>query len=184
MYARHMLTPIQNQFMNTLNIFVAVLVVLASVSDVRTRRIPNALTFSAAIAALMFHAVTGGWAGAGWSVAGWFVGALLFFPIFALRGMGAGDVKLLAAVGAWLGPAQAVLAALLASIAGGVIGLGVALHHRYLTTAFWNVWTLLTHWRVAGIQPLPDVTLEGARGPRLAYAVPIAIGTMVTLWLR
>jgi prepilin peptidase CpaA len=167
-----------------LQIFVTALVSAACVSDVRSRRIPNALTFSAAIAGLAFHAVTGGWTGAGWSLVGWFVGAALFFPVFALRGMGAGDVKLLAAVGAWLGPAQAVLAALLASIAGGVIGLGVALNHRYLTTAFRNVWLLLTHWRVAGIQPLPDVTLDGGRGPRLAYAVPIAIGTMVTLWLR
>jgi prepilin peptidase CpaA len=170
--------------LNLLQIFVAALVLTAGVWDVRTRRIPNALTFSAAIAGLIFHGVTGGWTGAGWSLAGWFVGAALFFPFFALRGMGAGDVKLLAAVGAWLFPAQAVLAALLTSIAGGVIGVAVALNHRYLTTALWNVWTLLTHWRVAGIQPLPDVTLDEARGPRLAYAVPIAIGTMVTLWLR
>ena len=167
-----------------LQVFVAALVTMASVSDLRTRRSPNALTFSAANAGLTFHAVTGGWTDAGWSLAGWFVGALLFFPIFALRGMGAGDVKLLAAVGAWLGPAQTVLVAVLTSIAGGVIALGVALAHRYLGTALRNVWTLLTHWRVAGVQPLPLVTLEGTRGPRLAYAVPIAIGTMVTLWLR
>ena len=170
--------------LNLLQVFVAVLVSIAGVWDLRTRRIPNALTFSAAIAGLAFHAVTGGWTAAGWSLAGWFVGAALFFPFFALRGMGAGDVKLLAAVGAWLGPAQAVVAALLASIAGGVIAVAVALNHRYLTTALRNLWTLLTHWRVAGIQPLGDVTLDAARGPRLAYAVPIAIGTMVTLWLR
>ena len=40
------------------------------------------------------------------------------------------------------------------------------------------------HWRVAGVRPLPAVTLEGASGPRLAYAFPIAIGTVVTLWLK
>ena len=43
---------------------------------------------------------------------------------------------------------------------------------------------LLMHWRISGIQPLPAVTLEGGRGPRLAYAVPIAIGTVTTLWLK
>ena len=43
---------------------------------------------------------------------------------------------------------------------------------------------LLTHWRVMGIRPVDELTLEGARGPRLAYAVPIAIGTLVTLWLK
>jgi prepilin peptidase CpaA len=170
--------------LNLLPIFVAALVSIAGVWDVRTRRIPNALTFSAALAGLAFHAATGGWTAAGWSLAGWLVGAALFFPFFALRGMGAGDVKLLAAIGAWLGPAQVVLAALLASVAGGAIAVVVAVNHRYLTTALRNLRTLLTHWRVAGIQPLADVTLDGARGPRLAYALPIAIGTMVTLWLR
>lgn len=170
--------------MTVLHIFVAALVTLACVSDVYTRRIPNALTFSAAGGALLFHAVTGGMSAAGWSLAGWLVGALLFFPIFALRGMGAGDVKLLAAVGAWLGPGQVAIAALLTSIAGGVIALVVALAHGYLATAFSNLRVLLTTWRIGGIQPLPAVTLEGTRGPRLAYAVPIAIGTMVTLWLR
>ena len=84
--------------------FVGALLALACISDVRTRRIPNALTFSAVATAVVFHLLTGGWSAAGWSFAGCLLGALLFFPMFALRGMGAGDVKLLAAVGAWLGP--------------------------------------------------------------------------------
>jgi prepilin peptidase CpaA len=170
--------------MTALNIFVAVIVLLATVTDVRRRRIPNVLTFSAALAALVFHAVAGGWLGVAWSLAGWLAGALLFFPMFALRGMGAGDVKLLAAVGACLGPAQILIVALVASIAGGVIAVIVATTHGYLRTAVSNVWMLLTHWRVVGVEPLNTVTLEGTTGPRLAYAVPIAIGTMVTLWLR
>jgi prepilin peptidase CpaA len=170
--------------MNALKIFVVAIVLVATITDIRRRRIPNALTFPAAIAALLFHAVTGGWQGAAWSLGGWCVGALLFFPIFALRGMGAGDVKLLAAVGAWLGPAQVLIVALLASVAGGVVAIGVATAHSYLRTALRNVWVLLTHWRVFGVQPLDTVTLQGTAGPRLAYALPIAIGTMVTLWLR
>jgi prepilin peptidase CpaA len=108
----------------------------------------------------------------------------LFFPMFALRGMGAGDVKLLAAVGAWLGPGQVAIAAVATSIAGGVIAVLVALAYGYLKTALANLYVLLMHWRVAGVQPLPAVSLEQARGPRLAYAFPIAIGTVVTLWLK
>jgi prepilin peptidase CpaA len=98
--------------------------------------------------------------------------------------MGAGDVKLLAAVGAWLGPSQVATAALATSIAGGVIALVVALAHGYLRTAWRNLWMLLTQWRVMGIRPVDELTLQGARGPRLAYAFPIAIGTLVTLWLK
>jgi prepilin peptidase CpaA len=170
--------------MTTLNIFVGTVLALACVSDLRTRRIPNVLTVSAALGALLFHLATGGWAAAGWSLAGLLVGALLFFPMFALRGMGAGDVKLLAAVGAWLGPGQVAIVALATSIAGGVIAVVVALAYGYLRKALLNLYLMLAHWRVAGVQPLPAVTLEQATGPRLAYAVPIAIGTVVTLWLK
>ena len=170
--------------MTALNIFVGILLAVACVSDLRTRRIPNVLTFSAAAGAVLFHLVSGGWSAAGWSLAGLFVGTLLFFPMFALRGMGAGDVKLLAAVGAWLGPGQVVIVAVATSIAGGVIAVLVALAYGYLKTALANLYVLLMHWRVAGVQPLPAVSLEQARGPRLAYAFPIAIGTVVTLWLK
>jgi prepilin peptidase CpaA len=170
--------------MSTTYIVVGALLALACISDLRTRRIPNALTFSAVAAGLLFHFATGGMTAAGWSLAGCVVGALLFFPMFALRGMGAGDVKLLAAVGAWLGPWQVAIVALATSIAGGVIALAVALGHGYLTTAARNLWMLLTHWRIMGVRPLHEVTLQGTRGPRLAYAIPIAIGTMVTLWLK
>ena len=170
--------------MTALHLFVGALLAAACVSDLRTRRIPNVLTFPAAAGALAFHLAAGGWSAAGWSAAGCVVGALLFFPIFALRGMGAGDVKLLAAVGAWIGPGQVALAALATSITGGVLGVLVALGSGYLRTASSNLWLLLMHWRIAGIRPLPAVTLEQQRGPRLAYALPIAIGTTVTLWLN
>ena len=69
---------------------------VASAFDLATRRIPNALTFGASAAAVAFHLLTGGLSGAGSSLAGLAVGLLVFFPIFALGGLGAGDVKLLA----------------------------------------------------------------------------------------
>jgi prepilin peptidase CpaA len=164
------------------NIFVGTLLALACITDLRTRRIPNVLTLSAAGLALLFHLVTGGPSAAGWSVAGWIVGALLFLPIFALRGMGGGDVKLLAAVGAWLGPTQVAVAALATSVAGGVIAIVVALGYGYLKQAFSNLYLLLLHFHVVGVRPLEQVTLHGTKGPRLAYAIPIAIGTVVTIW--
>jgi len=161
-----------------------VVAALASATDVRSRRIPNVLTFGAALVAVAFAAATGGARGLVMALAGWVVGLLLYMPLFALGGMGAGDIKLLAALGAWLGPWMAVWVALYAAVAGGVMAVVLALRRQYLRTAWNNVWLLLAHWRVSGIRPMPELTLERGRGPRLAYAVPIAVGTAVALWAR
>ena len=156
----------------------------ACLTDLRSRRIPNVLTFGAAAVALVFYLVSGGLTALGWAAAGWGIGLLLFLPLFALRGLGGGDVKLLAALGAWLGPSMTVWLALWSAIAGGVFALIVALTRGYTGTALRNVWGMLSYWRVMGIQPHPAVTLESGAGPRLPYSLPIAAGLGLTLWLR
>ena len=157
---------------------------VACITDLRSRRIPNVLTFGAALAAVVFHGVTGGSGGVASAGTGWLVGVAVFFLPFTLGGLGAGDVKLLAALGAWCGPATTVWLAVYTGIAGGVLALGVALKRGYLLTALRNLWLLLTYWRVSGLRPLDEVSLSGGESPRLAYAVPILIGTAVTIWLQ
>lgn len=161
-----------------------VICLVACICDLRTRRIPNVLTFGAAGLGFGFHAITGGLGTFGASLAGWFVGAALLAPLFWLGGMGAGDVKLLAALGAWLGPKDILWVAFCSAIAGGAIGFFVALVHGYLPQACRNLWSLVAYWLVDGLKPLPEITLQQSRGPRLAYAVPIMTGLAVTLWLR
>jgi prepilin peptidase CpaA len=156
----------------------------AAVCDLSTRRIPNVLTFGAALAALAIRGYADGWSGIGSSCAGWLVGVACFFPFFALGGMGAGDVKLLGALGAWLGPLAAVWVALYGSIAGGVIAIVVAMWSGYLQRAVANLWALLMFWRVAGVKPAPELMLAAQNGPRLAYAVPVLAGLMMTVWQR
>jgi prepilin peptidase CpaA len=168
----------------TVNVLLVAIVVTACVFDLRTRRIPNVLTFGAAACALVFAGATRGVDGLGWSLAGWGVAVVLFLPFFLLRGLGAGDVKLLGAVGAWLGPSGALSLGFFTAMAGGVMALAVVLARGYFANSFRNLWTMLMHWRVFGLRPVPELTLQTARGPRLAYAVPIAAGTMVTLWIR
>src|SRR2546425_9464222 len=87
---------------------------VACVFDLYSRRIPNALTFGAAAVALVVAAALGGASGAWSSLRGLGVGLAVWFPIYALGGMGAGDVKLMAAIGAWLGAAVAFHAAMFA----------------------------------------------------------------------
>jgi prepilin peptidase CpaA len=156
--------------------------VIASVWDLRTGRIPNALTFGGAAAAIATHLVMGGPGEAAWSVAGWMVGCAVFFPVFLLGGMGAGDVKLLAAMGAWVGPIGALPVAFCTAIAGGFMAIFVAFLHGYLRQALLNIWVLLCHWRVGGVRPVDQMTLATGTGPRLAYALPITAGSLVAWW--
>jgi prepilin peptidase CpaA len=170
--------------MSAFQIAAIAVAIVAMIWDLKSRRIPNVLTFGAAAAAILAHASVAGLAGAGWSVAGWLVGVAFFLPFFALGGMGAGDVKLLAAIGAWLGPGPTVWVALFSLIAGGVLGLGVAIGYGYLTQAFANISWMFQFWRAEGPKPVPEVTLATHKGPRLAYAVPVFAGLMVALWLK
>jgi prepilin peptidase CpaA len=157
---------------------------VACVCDLRTRRIPNVLTFGGAALAIVYSLYATGVAGLVTSVGGWLMAAALFMPMFALGGMGAGDVKLAACLGAWLGPMAALFVALYSAIAGGVMAVCVALATGYFRQAWSNVWLLLAHWRVVGLRPLPELTLETSRGPRLPFALPIAAGALATIWLR
>jgi prepilin peptidase CpaA len=153
-------------------------------TDLRTRRVPNWLTLGAALGGIGWGAVSGGWAGLGWAAAGWAAGLAVFLPMFLLRGIGGGDVKLVAALGAWLGPVGALWVGAFAALAGGPLALLVAASNGYLKQAFSNIWGLLSFWRVMGLKPHPGLTLESTTAPRLPYALPIFVGLMVTLWLR
>jgi len=170
----------------SMNVIVSVSALLIGVAacatDIRTRRIPNVLTLGAALAGVLFHALTSGADGALTAGGGWVVGVLLFLPFFALGGMGGGDVKLLAALGAWLGPRETLWLAAYAGIAGGVLGVAVAVARGYMRTAVSNVVMMFGYWSQVGMKPVPGLTLESAGSPRLAYAIPILVGTVATLW--
>jgi prepilin peptidase CpaA len=157
---------------------------LACAFDWRTRRIPNWLTFGGAAAALVYALTDQGFLGLLDGVEGWTLGFALFLPMFLLGGMGAGDVKLLACLGAWLGPRTTFWMAMYAMVSGGFIAVTVAMATGYLRRAFRNIWMLLQYWTVMGVRPLPELTLATAAGPRLPYAIPIAAGALAAIWLR
>jgi prepilin peptidase CpaA len=150
--------------------------------DVRTRRIPNRLTFPATALGMAAATVTHGGTGALSSAAGLLVGMALFFPLFALKGLGAGDVKLMGALGAWLGTPVVLGIAFYTTLAGGLLAVALIVKHRYGRQAVRNLWLLLTHWRVSGLRPFDELTLETAKGPKLPYALPIAVGLALAFW--
>ena len=161
---------------------VTVVLVLAAVIDGFELKVPNWVTFPFIISGWIYSTAAFGFEGLGWSLLGTVIGLALLLPAYAIGGMGAGDVKLLAALGAWLGPVESLWVAMFAAMTGGVLGLIVALARGYLSTAFSNVWLMLMHWRISGPSRVPGITLNDSKSPRLAYAIPIAIGLVCTLW--
>jgi prepilin peptidase CpaA len=158
-----------------------VLLVPAVWSDLRTRRIPNVLTLGGAVLGLLLQAALGGLEGLGSAATGWAVGFMLLLPGYLLGFTGAGDVKLLAAVGTFLGP-QGVLVAGAASLAAGAL-LGIATvalsgglqglqspWQRYGTM----MRCLFTTGRVAYIRPAPGEVM----GQRFPFALAIALGAV------
>ena len=150
----------------------------AAAIDLRTGRIPNPLT---ALVAFTGFALAG-LGLSGHSVAGALVGALLGFalmlPGHILGGTGAGDVKLLAALGAWLGPGEAFWLAIYSSLAGGLLAVGHALKRRRLAT---------TLSRTARLVATPGETkkeIDGtAHTSRFAYGPALAIGAIAAALL-
>jgi prepilin peptidase CpaA len=165
------------------------LLALAVWHDVRTRRIPNAIVFPGALAALALHALLpAGAHGVGLvsALGGLGIGLAVLMPLYALRLMGAGDVKLLAMVGAFVGAGQILAVALATLLAGGVLALVVAAWQRNLGAVVANARQMVVHGGMSalagmGVQVAPPVAAHG----RLPYAVAIATGTCACLlWLR
>ena len=157
---------------------------LACATALRTSRIPNPVTLGGAVVAAVYALMFDGMGGLAFSALGWAVGLVVFLPFYMLGGLGAGDVKLVACLGAWLGPSTALWTGLYAALAGGVMAILLGLATGYLGSAVRNVFELLVHFRQFGVRPHPTLTLERGNGPRLPYALPIAAGAIAAMWLH
>ena len=119
----------------------AIIAVAALISDLKTRKIPNILTFSGIAGGLAFHMLNSGIEkGAIFSLKGAIVGGLLFLLPFLLGGAGGGDVKLLAALGAWLGTRGIINLFLYSAIIGALISLALMIKNNsfHLLKNVWN----------------------------------------------
>jgi len=159
---------------------------LAACFDVRQRRIPNRLVLPGMLAGVVLNAGLPAGIGFVSSVEGWGLGLALSLPLFILRAMGAGDAKLIAMVGAFLGPLHLLGALLSIGLAGGVLAIGVAWHTGTLRRVLENVRSLLFGmFFKAAIGNLPTLDPLPEPAAKLPYGVAIALGTFAyLLWLN
>ena len=148
--------------------------IAAAVIDVRTRRVPNALTMSVALAGFALAVAGLGRVGIMASVAGCFVGLAVMLPGHLLGATGGGDVKLLAAVGTLLGPGATLRAFVATAIAGGLIAMVVAVRRGRLAATLAGTGALV----MSGGSDVSALRNPG-HDNRFAYAPAIAVGAIV-----
>ena len=159
---------------------VAITLVVAAVIDGWQLRVPNWLTFPMILSGWIFGFVTGGWPGLGDSLVGTAVGLALLLPAYAIGGMGAGDVKLLAGVGAWVGATTTFYAFCVSAVVGGVIAICMVVlrhswkkHQQQFLKIVGEVMTIGNPTELAAIAQERKSSML-----LLPYGIPIAIGTI------
>ncbi len=162
-------------------VLMAVVLILSAYYDLTSHRIPNGLSLGGAAIALVYSSVIGGTDGFLMAAGGFAVGLGLFLPFYLLRAMGAGDVKLLAAVGAFVGPKLAVACAAGSLITGAVLALfyvivrGGLLHTLYRYAAMVRI-SAATQRFVYLVPTRDDPTVM-----RLPYATAMLLGSIAAV---
>jgi len=147
--------------------------------DLRTRRIPNYLTLGTAVAGLVFNCIVQGLPGLVNGILGMLLGfACLILP-YLWGGMGAGDVKALAALGAWLGPKLTLFLFCYMGIAGGVMALGYLVWQGILWEKIKQGWTYLVNLILSRPAAAPPPPSPAGLTPGIPYGVAIAVGMLV-----
>jgi prepilin peptidase CpaA len=162
-----------------LTALILISVTVAAYFDLRWRRIPNWLVVVTIGAALTWHAVTGGISGFWLSLAGLTVGAGVLLPLFLLRGMGAGDVKLFGALGAAVTYNHVFTVLFISLIVAGVMALVRVVLARALVATLVNIVDLLGRFLRGRISPHPRVNLANEH----ALAIPFGVSVAVATWI-
>ena len=165
-------------------ILLSSILVVAAIIDLRVQKIPNLLTFPTMVFGLVYYGVITGWDGFLFSLGGLALGIAIFFILYLMGGMGAGDAKLMGAVGAIIGPKGVLLAALLSAIVGGVYALAVLFFNiQYLKNLIKrSLITIKTFVLTKQFIPIPAAETESK--PKICFGVAIAIGTFSYLLLE
>ena len=163
----------------------ATVVLVAAATDLRSQRVPNIVTVPAALVGVGLHGMAAGGAGLVFSGSGLVVGFGLLIAFYAVGGMGAGDVKLMAAVGSFVGAKTILTVFLLTTLIGGVYALGLWLVPEVRRLGLYGfareAWVTLKGVLLTG--EVGDLLGTRDGRPKLCYAVCIALATLaVQIW--
>jgi prepilin peptidase CpaA len=159
-----------------------IVVTVATYTDLRSHRIPNWLVLPFLVGGLSVSVLSSGLSGLEHSALGIGLAAGVLGSLCWLGGMGMGDLKLFAAIGAWIGPSQVVIALVMTGLAGGVMALCWALAGGFLKDSLRGAGRLVLGFAKGGLRPHPELQLDNPRARRMPYAPAIAVGTIFSFF--
>lgn len=164
------------------NQVIALILIISILTDIRNRKILNIVTLPAILLAIIYHFSTSGLEGFLFSGQGFLVGLGLLIIPFIMGGIGAGDVKLLAAVGAWKGTIFILYTGIYAGIIGGLIAIFILIKRRELIFTLKRMLFSTVFLKSTKGSLLVKDDVNGSFA--IPYAVPIAIGALVTFFME
>ncbi|MAT16195.1 MAG: prepilin peptidase [Planctomyces sp.] len=160
--------------------FVSIVLIVAAWIDGKELRVPNWITFPMVLSGIVFCTYMDGWSGLGFSLLGMCVGLLCLLPLYAVGGMGAGDVKLMAGMGAWVGATVTIYAFCVSTVVGALMAVCMVLYRRSFRKHYDNFMMILMEWmQVKNPRELSEIAAR--RKPQmflLPYGIPICIGSI------
>jgi prepilin peptidase CpaA len=166
---------------------VLVAVLIAAASDIRAFKIYNALTLPLLASGLLYHGIVGGASALAASALGALLGLGLLFLVFLMGGMGGGDVKLMAGIGAWLGAPATIVVLAIASIAAGICALAMMVMYGRSRETWLNlkiVWHRISSvGRHLAAEDKVENVLERTehRGRVIPFGAMVALGVVIVV---
>ena len=159
---------------------VCVVLIVAAYIDGKQLRVPNWITYPMVFSGLIFNSFAVHGMGFWWAVVGMFVGLLCLLPLYAVGGMGAGDVKLMAGIGAWLGWRITLYSFVATVVVGAVMAVLMVWYKKSFVKHYGNLLTIVNEWlTIRDPRELSRIAAE--RKPTmylLPYGIPICIGSI------
>ena len=163
----------------TIWLLVIAVALAAGWTDWRSRKIPNWLTVPGLAVGIALNSYWHGWEGAKSSLEGAGLALVVLLPVVLLRGLGAGDWKLMGAVGAFLGPAAFLVVLTVSVLVAGVMGIVQMIRARRVVRTLKNLVVLVHGFIIFGLRPNPNVSLDDPESLKLPFGIAAAIGTLL-----
>jgi prepilin peptidase CpaA len=163
----------------TIWMFALGVTLLAGWVDFRTRKIPNWLTVPALVVGIGMHTVVAGWSGAIASLEGAGLALVILLPLVLLRGLGAGDWKLMGAVGAFLGPLMLLFVLLGSIFVSGFMAIVAILRTQRVGETLRNIVVLVRGFFAFGLRANPKISLDNPALLKVPFGVAVAVSTLI-----